>query len=1010
MIDPAQIESALHYVSDQQTFIQRLLIDTLGWPIEGAAQEIGDIAYEWSESELRAAGLNEKIVGGKAYQIILPGNPWGIFVMEFANPDVFTTGRGMTGVLRRVLHGLVSKGRGGQSSNLPRFTQDNLLFICNHDYERYRFAHFKPAPEGSSTAPMASFGWGPDDLDAVRTICEYNLRALEWPDATPTTEAEWLNTWQPAFDIEKVTKRFYQDYAEVFHRVEDIIKKTKALKGDELRMFTQSLFNRLMFLRFIERKGWLSYPGQTGGRYLARLASEGGIGKRSLYASRLRPLFFEGLAEDGKQQADAYGKVPLLNGGLFEKTGLDDKVTDIPDEAFTPILGPIPGGAGLFYRYNFTVEESTPLDIEVAVDPEMLGKVFEELVTGRHESGSYYTPRPVVAFMCREALKGHLADRTKAPEAAIARLVDDHIVEGLTEAHAKSIIEALEGLKAVDPACGSGAYLLGLLQELIAIRRALQSEKLAADPGFLYDLKLHVISHNLYGVDIDPFATEIAKLRLWLSLAVEAYHPVPLPNLDFKIETGDSLLGPDPQQLPGLFLRRVRERADQLVAMKHSHLLARGNQKNELKNAILNEEATIAESLDVDPSLSIVDWRIQFAEVFVNNEGFDVVLANPPYGLLNKRQNQKTGYSISTSSVESIKERDEYKPILRGMINVCALFIRRSFSLLRPSGIFAEIFPLAFACDWSYGPLRVFALRSNQVLRLEAFPERDDPRRRVFASAKMSVSVLVARRGRCDTPQPFALRIHSGPSVDLSNTPTEMHPSDIQAFDPSCAIPLVSQHDADRLRYIYSNAVRLSEIGKCHTGEVDLTLCRKFITSDARQATMHKGAIIDRYLVRKSMSQGEIEYLDSKAFLKAKGKRTTSSAWHHQDHRIAMQGITGINECVRLKMTLLGPGVFCANSVNYVRLESPSLTDYLFVLAVLNSDVVNFVFRSFSTNSNVNGYEVDNLPIPKCGPLTKETLADLAAKCLKATGGKRAALEARINALIEEAFGLGKIA
>jgi len=221
MVDASQIETTLHEVNDQTSFVQRLLIDALGWPVDEAAQEIGDIAYEWTEDELRAAGLNEKIVGGKAYQIILPGNPWGIFVMEFANPDVFTTGRGMTGVLRRVLHGLISKGRGGQSSNLTRFTQDNLLFICSHNYERYRFAHFKPAPEGTGTAPMASFGWGPDDLDAVRTICEFNLRALEWPGTKPANESEWLDTWSPAFDIEKVTKRFYQDYAEVFKRVED---------------------------------------------------------------------------------------------------------------------------------------------------------------------------------------------------------------------------------------------------------------------------------------------------------------------------------------------------------------------------------------------------------------------------------------------------------------------------------------------------------------------------------------------------------------------------------------------------------------------------------------------------------------------------------------------------------------------------------------------------------------------------------------------------------------------
>jgi hypothetical protein len=234
----------------------------------------------------------------------------------------------------------------------------------------------------------------------------------------------------------------------------------------------------------------------------------------------------------------------LLNGGLFEQSQSDRRITDLPDDVFPGIIG----SNGLFYRYNFTVEESTSLDIEVAVDPEMLGKVFEELVTGRHESGSYYTPRSVVSFMCREGLKGHLADFTGISERSIARLVDDHFVERLTEGEAQQIIGALDNLKALDPACGSGAYLLGLLQELIAIRRALQSEKLIADPQFLFKLKLHIISNNLYGVDIDPFATEIAKLRLWLSLSVESDRPVPLPNLDFKIETGDSLLGPNPKR------------------------------------------------------------------------------------------------------------------------------------------------------------------------------------------------------------------------------------------------------------------------------------------------------------------------------------------------------------------------------------------------------------------------------------------------------------------------------
>jgi len=707
MTDPGQIESALRRVTDQSSFVQELLIDALGWPVDEAAQTIGDIAYEWTEDELRAAGLSEKIVGGKAYQIVLPGNPWGIFVMEFANPDVFITGRGMTGVLRKVLNGLVRKGRDGQSANLPRFSEENLLFICNHDYERYRFAHFKHVPEGSSTSPMASFGWGPDDLDAVRTICEYNLCALEWPDDTPATQEEWLGTWSPAFDVEKVTKRFYQDYAQVFYRVEDTIRDSADLSGDELRMFTQSLFNRLMFLRFIERKGWLSFPEQSGTRYLAALASAGGVGKRSLYASRLRPLFFEGLTDEGKQESDVFGEVPLLNGGLFEESDLDTRVSDIPDDAFVSIIGQ----GGLFYRYNFTVEESTALDIEVAVDPEMLGKVFEELVTGRHESGSYYTPRPVVSFMCREALKGHLADRAGAPESAIAKLVDDHVVEGLTEAHASAIIEALNGLKAVDPACGSGAYLLGLLQELIAIRRTLQSERLATDPGFLYALKLHIISHNLYGVDIDPFATEIAKLRLWLSLAVEADRPVPLPNLDFKIETGDSLLGPNPQHAEHLQAAAIHSLADKTVEKKLQYIDSRGDEKDRLRQEIEQDLDDIRRLLDHEVEDGIVDWRVQFADVFQANGGFDIALANPPY----VRQELITSYKPSL--------KKSFPDVYAGAADLYVYFYGRAIHILRDGGHLSYIAPNKFFRATYGSKLRAYLLDKTELSSLIDFAD-----------------------------------------------------------------------------------------------------------------------------------------------------------------------------------------------------------------------------------------------------------------------------------------------
>ncbi len=409
MADPRKIEQAVKRVRNQKAFIQDLLIDALGWDIDERAEDVEDISFEWSAEELRADGLDKHIVDGTIRQIRpFKGNPWGIFILEFRNPDVFATGRGMTGTLRKVLRGLVPSKK--KRSSLASFNRENLLFICNHDYQHYRFAHFKTPGKDGQTAPLAAFGWGPGD--PIRTLCEYNLNALEWPDGQPDAEG-WIAAWSQAFDVEKVTKRFYEDYAAVFEKVEKLIAKQKELKGDDLRMFTQTLFNRLMFLRFMERKGWLTFGGHKN--YLRALYAAGGYGKKSFYKGRLCPLFFEGLAVEGKQQSEAYGCVPYLNGGLFERSELDKQVTDLPDEVFAGILSDEHAG-GLFYRYNFTVEESTPLDIEVAVDPEMLGKVFEELVTGRHETGSYYTPRPVVSFMCREALKGYLSDKLPTRE------------------------------------------------------------------------------------------------------------------------------------------------------------------------------------------------------------------------------------------------------------------------------------------------------------------------------------------------------------------------------------------------------------------------------------------------------------------------------------------------------------------------------------------------------------------------------------------------------------------
>src|SRR5262249_23282372 len=200
------------------------------------------------------------------------------------------------------------------------------------------------------------------------------------------------------------------------------------------------LFNRLMFIRFLEKKDWLRFDGDRN--YLKAMREAARESHANFYDQHLYWAFFAGLGVGADNPSDrdlmlCRGEVPPLNGGLFEQEE-DDQYgrAQIPNAAFDLILDE------LFARFNFTITESTPNDVEVAVDPEVLGKVFEELVTGRHETGSYYTPRPIVQFMCREALKGYLGlpeEGSDGTTEAIARLVDEHDAGGISVPQARAL-------------------------------------------------------------------------------------------------------------------------------------------------------------------------------------------------------------------------------------------------------------------------------------------------------------------------------------------------------------------------------------------------------------------------------------------------------------------------------------------------------------------------------------------------------------------------------------------
>jgi len=314
-----------------------------------------------------------------------------------------------------------------------------------------------------------------------------------------------------------------------------------------------------------------------------------------------------------------------------------------------------------------------------------------------------------------------------------------------------------------------------------------------------YRFKRACIENSLYGVDIDAGAVEIAKLRLWLSLIVDEEDPQnirPLPNLDYKVVCGNSLIG-----FPENWGSPIEKEIEALI---HEHMNETNpKKKSDLKTRIDEKiEFRYKNSLRAFGYQVNFDFKTVFSEVFRLKGGFDVVIGNPPYGLVNKRQNKGESIVVKEKDFEYFKSTSEYTPAVSGMINIYRLFILRSITILRRDGVFVEIFPLSFVADVSASNLRKHILENNSIDFIEAFPERDDENRRVFETAKMSVCIMLVTKGKNQGGR-FFVRIHHDKYVDFKNQKVYFDLKTLSLFDKeNLTIPLMSQEDADViLRY-----------------------------------------------------------------------------------------------------------------------------------------------------------------------------------------------------------------
>jgi len=519
-----------------------------------------------------------------------------------------------------------------------------------------------------------------------------------------------LEAVKDAFSVEKVNKEFYNHIARFFYRLTGYDCKremTLPSVSDEdkktYQEFVVRLIGRTIFCWFLKHKksanGISLIPESI-------LSSEAVKQNSQYYHSTLEKLFFEVLNTPQEQRhknilPDA-DKIPFLNGGLFEPHKDDFYSGEplynlvIPDTWFEQFLE-------ILEQYNFTIDENSTVDADVSVDPEMLGRIFENLLaevnpetgeTARKATGSYYTPRTIVDYMVDQSLKQYLVTKTKIDEDKITALLSYEAPEvALSESEKGSIISALDEIKIIDPACGSGAFPMGVLHKVLLVLEKIDSDltlwlnrKLAhiedkilkqeiqdelEKDNLEYIRKLLIIRDSIHGVDIQQIAVEISKLRVFLSLIVdekiddkEKNRDIkPLPNLEFKFVVANSLLG-----LPKLETDRKalidfedKESIEALARIRDNYFASYGEDKLKaeqefievqkkmfqfyLQNLNQEQRNLVGTVKKVKTTSKTITQMLSEWEPFSNKQcdwfdlewmfgikgGFDIVIANPPY-------------------------------------------------------------------------------------------------------------------------------------------------------------------------------------------------------------------------------------------------------------------------------------------------------------------------------------------------------------------------------------------
>ena len=465
-----------------------------------------------------------------------------------------------------------------------------------------------------------------------------------------------LNDLRDAFSVDALSNEFFKDYHFHYDRIVDELAR-QGKSGATYHDYVKKMLGRIVFLHFLQKKGWLD-----GNLYFLRDMFFFSPHQADFLDQVLEPLFF-GIfnTEQNKRVAlfkerkwdtellKQWQSLPYLNGGLFEEDAIDRMRISLPAKLFEELFR-------YLASYNFTVDENDPDDAEIGVDPEMLGKIFESLLEDNKAKGAFYTPKEIVRYMCKESLIAYLSSKLPDVKDSIVRaFVESHEMQPELEPSRDTLDQALRDVKICDPAIGSGAFPMGLLNELWRCREALEPT------GSRVALKKEIIENNIYGVDIERGAIDIARLRFWLSIVVDSEQPEALPNFDYKFMQGNSLIesyqGCDLSRIAGKTVGRPSTSTQLVIGLDsdlsrknlqrllHEYFSVTDHQQKANMRQAINDEvktlireslggttASIAKLNALDPSANqeFFLWHTWLKDIF-DNGGFDIIIANPPY-------------------------------------------------------------------------------------------------------------------------------------------------------------------------------------------------------------------------------------------------------------------------------------------------------------------------------------------------------------------------------------------